>query len=287
MSDNGLSGLNNINGVDGLDILKNHQRERELADIRNQVQVDALPKFSPHQNLGAQIQVIPKNPPAPVYRNNPIMEGFQQRDDGFGFSNFRVEETLPDSINRSNRDFQYEHIRQWTNPLAEQSYNRHSNFLFREHYGDFKTIDEEKVPDDYIYLDIIKNFHERNPLLDLFFSRKNLNHLQELIKQMVYHQSERKYNIGRQRDNELLTIMRSIYISTPTNPYVAQENFRQEICKLNKNVLDYAVPKVLVGIQQYLGYVRDQGNTVYPPERPSHMSSAGTRINRGFDFNFV
>jgi len=231
--------------------------------------------------------MFPQNPPPPDYRNNPLLEHFAQSDNGFGISNFRVEQTLPNTINRTSTDFQFEDVHQYTNPIAAYEYHRHANFLFREHYGDYRLIDQEKVPDDYIYWDIIKTFQERNPLMDFFFSKKNLDHVQNLIIKMVRHQSGGEYQISRQSDSELLTVMRSIYISTPTNPFTQGLEFKGEICKLNKNVLDWVVPHLLVNIQQYLGYVRDQGNTVYPPAQPEFMSSAGTRINRGFDITFI
>ncbi len=243
------------------------------------------------QKIGAQRydprSLFPNNPPPPDYRNNPLIEQFAQSDNGFGISNFRTEETLPETINRTSTDFQFEDVNQYTNPIANYEYHRHANFLFREHYADYQLIDQESVSPDYIYLDIIKNFQERNPLMDFFFSKKNLDHIQNLVIKMILHQSDGKYNISRQSDNELLTIMRSVYISTPTNPYTDGAIFKGEICKLNKNVLDWVVPHLLVNIQQYLGYVRDHGNTVYPQARPEFMSSAGNRINKGFDVTFI
>ena len=124
-------------------------------------------------------------------------EHFAQPNTGFGVSNFRVDESLPETINRTTTDFQLENVHQYTNPIAGFEYNRHANFLFREHYGDYKMIDQQPVPDDYIYLDIIKNFQERNPLMDFFFSKKNLDHIQHLIIKMVKHQSSGEYEIER------------------------------------------------------------------------------------------
>jgi hypothetical protein len=237
-------------------------------------------------------KVLPDRPAPPNYSNNPLLEHFAQPTNGFGFSNFRVTPSLPDTMSktynsRSTTDFQFEDMNQYTNPMNDYTHNRHSNFLFREHYGDYKMIDQQKVPDDYIYLDVIKNFQERNPLMDFFFSKKNLDHIQALIINMVKAQSGGQYNISRQSDGELLTIMRSIYITTPSNPFATGKDFKLEICKLNKNILDWAVPKIIVNIQQNLGYIRDQGNNVYPMDRPEFMSSAGTRINKGFDTNFI
>uniref|UniRef100_A0A6C0BKH7 Minor capsid protein P8 central region domain-containing protein n=1 Tax=viral metagenome TaxID=1070528 RepID=A0A6C0BKH7_9ZZZZ len=222
-----------------------------------------------------------------IYRNNPTVNRFQQSDSGFGFSNFRNNENTIPTVNRVTTDFQLENEHQYSNPISEYEASRHSNFLYNEHYGDFRIVDQEKVPDDYIYWDIIKTFQERNPLMDFFFSKKNLDHLQKLIITMVHYQSEGAYQISRQNDNELLVVMRSIYIKTPTNPYASGDAFRRDICTLNKNVLDWVVPKILVNVQQYLGFVRDQSNNVRPLARPEFMSSAGNRINRGFDVTFV
>ena len=193
----------------------------------------------------------------------------------------------PSTISRTTTDFQLESVNQYTNPISEYEARRHSNFLFNEHYGDYHLMDQQPVPDDYIYWDIIKTFQERNPLMDFFFSKKNLDHLQYLTIQMVKYQSDGKYNISRQSDPELLVVMRSIYIKTPTNPLSTGEAFKQDICTLNKNVLDWVVPRILVNVQQYLGYVRDQGNNPLQMRRPEFMSDTGNRINRGFDVTFI
>lgn len=132
---------------------------------------------------------FPNKPPPPDYKSNPLLEHFSQPTNGFGISNFRVEQTLPESINRTSTDFQLEDVIQYTNPIDQYDYQRHANFLFREHYRDYKMIDQQTVPDDYIYLDIIKTFQERNPLMDFFFSKKNLDHIQKLIIGMVEYLS--------------------------------------------------------------------------------------------------
>lgn len=248
--------------------------------------LDDMQKKTTQQNIDKR-KLFPNNPPLPDYRNNPLIEQFSQSGNGFGISNFRIEQTLPESINRTSTDFQLEDVLQYTNPISEFQYQRHCNFLFKEHYNDYKIVDEGKVPDDYIYLDLIKTLQERNPLMDFFFSKKNLDHLNRLSMKMVEHQSSGQYKISPQNEMELLTIMRSIYIQTPTNPFTDGVNFKEEICKLNKNVLDWVVPHLLVNIQQYLGYVRDQGNNTQPLAQPQFMSSAGLRTTRGFDFNFI
>lgn len=221
------------------------------------------------------------------YRNNPSLNYFKQSTNGFGFANMRIDDQTPQSINRVTTDLQVEQTHQYTNPITDYDQRRHSNFLFSEHYKDYKLLDQQDVPDNYNYWDILKTFQERNPMMDFFFSKKNIDHLQNLIIQMVEFQSSSLYKITRQSDNELLVVMRSIYITTPTNPYSTGEQFKRDICTLNKNVLDWVVPRILVNVQQYLGYVKDKGNNTRPLPHPEYMSGAGNRVNRGFDITFV
>ena len=221
------------------------------------------------------------------YHGNPTMDNFKQSTDGFGFSNFRNKAEETSTTSRATTDFQLENVSQFSNPISEYEARRHANFLFSEHYKDYKLIDQQEVPKDYIYWDIIKTFQERNPLMDFFFSKKNLDHIQQLIIKMIEYQSDGAYRISRQSDQELLTVMRSIYIKTPTNPYADSKAFKADICTLNKNVLDWVVPHILVNIQQHLGYIRDQANPILPIQHPEFMSGTGNRINRGFDVTFI
>ena len=213
-------------------------------------------------------QYIPYYQPPPVYQNNPVLQKFQQNDEGFGFSNFRNQSESTQIPSKSYQEYQNE---------------RNDNLTFIKHHSDYKLTENHEVPNDYVYWDIIKNFQERNPLIDVFFSKKNLDHLQNLLIQMVNYQSQTKYQISRQNDFELLTIMRSIYIKTPTNPHCRDDEFRNAICQLNKNVLEWAVPRIISNIQQYVGFIKDRESTIQPQSYPQSTSSIGMKITRGFD----
>jgi hypothetical protein len=108
-----------------------------------------------------------------------------------------------------------------------------------------------------------------------------------MIIQMVDYSSNGMYKISRQDTNNLLVIMRSIYLFTPTNAIASGDSFQMDMCTLNKNVLDYIVPHVLVNIQQYLGYTRDQGNNPRPLQQPEFMSNRGTKITHGLGITYL
>lgn len=220
------------------------------------------------------------------YQNNPVFEKFTQNDNGFGFSNFRTPNTIPEVINRSASDLTID-IEQASNPLGQQQYDRHADFLFTQKYPDHQTFEQQKLSPDYIYLDVIKTIQERNPLIDAFFSKRNIDHIQMLIIDMINFQSQGKYKISPQRESELLTIMRGVYLQTQSNHLATGKEFHNQLCTLNKNVLDFCVPQILVSIQGYLGYARDQGSNINPMPRPEFLSNAGNKINSGFSSNII
>lgn len=201
-------------------------------------------------------------------------------ENGLGFSNVRtnMEELIDPMAKYNSNGFS----------VAEYENERHCNFLFADKFGDDKLIDEKEVSPDYIYWDIIKNFQERSPLMDNFFSRRNLDHIQNILIQLVENYSQGAYHISRQNDQIVLKIMRDVYLGSPINALVrTMPELRHEVAVLNKNTIDAIFQDTIVGIQQYLGYARDQGNNPYTMDQPQNVSDIGTKLTRGFDFNII
>ena len=170
---------------------------------------------------------------------------------------------------------------------------RHNDNLFVERYPDFPLYDEPRqntqvysTTDNGTYRDILKGIMERSPVSDMFFSKKNLDHLKMLICKQVYNQSSGKYNLSphAQSDNELLTIMRAIYLEQAKH---LPTGFREQVGELNLKVLIEVVPRVMSKVQQELSYQRDHGSQPLPLPLPIHMSSAGTRSNRSVTDLFI
>ena len=99
------------------------------------------------------------------------------------------------------------------------------------------------------------NSIQTNSLLSkTFFSKENFDQLQNMIRYNVYIQSGKKYIIGKQDNTQLQIIMRSIYLQNSKN---LDTNIQKQIRELNSLVLDYSVPNIIVGVQQYMGYKKD------------------------------
>lgn len=88
----------------------------------------------------------------------------------------------------------------------------------------------------------------------LFFSDDNLNALQQGIRYRVYVDSENQIVVGRQSDEALEAIMRSIYTDHSRNlPF----DIVGQVRSLNARVLEFAVPQVVSEARMYGHYMRD------------------------------
>ena len=155
--------------------------------------------------------------------------------------------------------------------------------LFTQKYKDYTMIQENPETNN-IADDILKNILEKTPLSEAFFSKKNLDHLQCLIIRLVKERSDGKWLISRQSDNELLTVMRSLFLQYAQHlPF----DLKGQLVELNRQVIIDVVPRVLTKIEQHLGYIRDQGSTINPLPRGEFASSAGTKQNRSITSLFI
>lgn len=95
---------------------------------------------------------------------------------------------------------------------------------------------------------------EMTRVAQLFFSDDNLNALQQGVRYRVYVDSGNQFVIGRQSDEALEAIMRSIYTDHSRNlPFDVVGQVRS----LNARVLEFAVPQVLSEAKMYSHYLHD------------------------------
>lgn len=116
--------------------------------------------------------------------------------------------------------------------------------------------------------------NDRTPLTDAFFSRTNIDINHNKIRYAVYVASGNKYIIDKQDDTELQIVMRAIYLQHSLN---LPTNIKEQIRELNQKVTDFAYPKILSEIEQYIHY---KNNLQFLPQTidlPKNVSSKGTR----------
>jgi len=114
----------------------------------------------------------------------------------------------------------------------------------------------------------------RNPTLGLwnetqlsncFFSKENIQIIQNGIRVGVYTKSNNQYIIGSQDYDSLKIIMRSIFLQYAANK---KNNITSQIEELNKMVLNYCIESVYGEAQGYIKYLYDASTLVVPISHP-------------------
>lgn len=103
------------------------------------------------------------------------------------------------------------------------------------------------------------------PLSQAFFSRENIQIIQNGIRAGVYQLSNKQYIIGPQDCDSIKIVMRSVFLQYSAN---LPTNIPQQIEQLNKMVLDYCIPQVYSEAQGYMKYVDDASTLVVPIAHP-------------------
>jgi hypothetical protein len=137
---------------------------------------------------------------------------------------------------------------------------------------------------------LFKNLYGETPLTFLFFSDKNIKNIQNLVKFNVHKQIN--YIIDDQSANELMIIMRSIFLEYSAHPPLIDEKmsekkrqvlftkYTNEVDRLNKIVVHEIVPKIVSQIQQYVDYLRDASQQPYYMDKPKNESVKGQKQYR-------
>jgi hypothetical protein len=124
---------------------------------------------------------------------------------------------------------------------------------------------------------LVMSMHQcESPLAKAFFSATNMNVIQSNLRIIVREKTG--YLIGRQDDEQVALIMRSVFILHANTGARIEE----EVRRLNAHVLSQVAPMVGTGIAGYLGYVRDASQMHVPLERPKNMSLKGTKTTELF-----
>ena len=111
------------------------------------------------------------------------------------------------------------------------------------------------------------NDWEENLLAQVYFSAGNVQILQNGLRAGVYQMSNNKFVIPLQNIDNLKIIMRSIYLQYAEH---YESKITEQVERLNRMVLDYAVPSVYNEAMGYMKYLQDQSSLVVPMERPLH-----------------
>lgn len=119
----------------------------------------------------------------------------------------------------------------------------------------------------------ITGIQEKSALSDLFFDQVNINALQQGIRYSVYKKTCGKNIIKNQDQDQLLIVMRSIYLQYSINLNI---EIIEQIKILNSRVLDYCVKEIVSEINMYNKYLQDR-DTIPVFSNPISTSKSGTK----------
>ena len=134
---------------------------------------------------------------------------------------------------------------------------------------------------------LFRNLYGETLLTNLFFSKQNIENIQNVIKLLIYRQTN--MIIDKQSYNELMVIMRSLFLEHSRHPKLLTENMEErqkrdllqkytnEVSRLNQLVINTVVPKVISQMQQYITYLQDSTAPPFQQQRPTNESIAGQR----------
>jgi hypothetical protein len=118
------------------------------------------------------------------------------------------------------------------------------------------------------YNDAIKGDIEDNILAKVFFSKNNIDILQDGLRAGVYKMSDNKFKIPPQSVDNMKIIMRQVYLQHSNNDLT---NVRSEIERLNQIILNSIIPTVYNSAISYNKYRLDQSTLVSPLEHPKQI----------------
>jgi hypothetical protein len=152
--------------------------------------------------------------------------------------------------------------------LDMDKYNGRVNILEPEPEAQFKMQERLAVKNKTTeFREALDGIWESNVLAQVFFSTGNIQILQNGLRAGVYKKSENKFVIAPQNIDTLKVIMRSIYIQYAEH---YPNDITGQVERLNKLVLDYAIPTVYNEAVGYVKYCQDQSSLVVPLERSRH-----------------
>jgi hypothetical protein len=168
-------------------------------------------------------------------------------------------------------------------PLTNYNLNGQNgrvNLTVRESAGgsapsDFPGYQYQRTSEAEFQDDMLRGNWEANDISKLYFSKENVDLIQNAIRRKVFERSQPKgYIIDNQSVDELKMIMRAIYYTYSRNlPFDVQG----QVNELNGRVIEWSVPHILSAVDHYYYYLNDISHLPVPMQQPQNLSRAGTR----------
>ena len=141
--------------------------------------------------------------------------------------------------------------------------------------SDFPGDQYQRTSEQEFQNDMLRGNWEPTDVTRTYFSKENLDLIQNAIRREVFNRSQPKgYVIDNQSVDELKMIMRAIYYTYSRNlPF----DIQGQVNELNGRVVEWSVPHILSAVDHYYYYLNDISHLPVPLQQPQNLSRAGTR----------
>jgi hypothetical protein len=106
---------------------------------------------------------------------------------------------------------------------------------------------------------------EETVLSNAYFSRENLEIIQNAIRKGIYDKTNGQYIIDNQDCDSLKTIMRGVFLEHSANQ---PNNITEQIVELNKMVINFCIQQIYSELRAYVKYLHDASTLVVPIAHP-------------------
>jgi hypothetical protein len=143
------------------------------------------------------------------------------------------------------------------------------NTTYPENYYnvlDYKNSPETSSLKNCNTQDALKGILDETLLSNTFFSTGNVQNIQNMIR--YYFHQEKNEIISEQNNNELLTIMRGIYLKYSNSAANTLDEIKKEVQEINKVVVEYALKQIYINYDNYNRYISDLESLPTPLDLP-------------------
>ena len=116
------------------------------------------------------------------------------------------------------------------------------------------------------YREALNGNWQDSTLSKAYFSKNNIQIIQNAIRAGVHKLSKEQYIIAPQCVDTLKIIMRSVFLQYSANMKI---NITEQIKNLNNIVTDYCVPRIYSETKGYLQYLHDASTMHTPIDHPT------------------
>lgn len=156
-------------------------------------------------------------------------------------------------------------------------YNGKINIMGPNISTKFSMMDKIPVNTNTNYQNVLTGNFERSRLSDAYFSKQNIQIIQNGIRKGVYDKSQQKILIDNQPEDQIVTVMRSMYLQNSKNLEI---NIAQQIEELNAHVLQYCINNIFNEAVAYLKYKEDASTMHRPMQHPIYSNKTNKTLEQ-------